>query len=184
MNEPSSSWIGLQDLTKVPKSQHLRKGTCPSPFDAILTASGISRTIDVWDFGSLGPKRTGSSLVNSGHASVWSVESDQDQRYPWTRDAVWTLNRCIWAQHGVWCESTKRLLIPDYFACPRDSTKNSGINFLQDFWLPHFRRYKSAIRSHKATAILFCQPPVLSIPPKFSVEDRQDSQIVYSPHYV
>lgn len=184
MNEPSQSWIGNPDLSVIPPGQHLRKGNCPSPSQAIALGSGIAQEVETWDFGSMGPKKIGTTLVDPKRNSIWLDSSFDDTRYGWSRNDEWKLGSCLWAQHGIWDVTTGVLTRPDYFL--RDAAGNplDTASFLEQFWMPHLREYKMQIRAQHVNAIIFCQPPVLVIPPIFTDEDKKDSQVVYSPHFV
>lgn len=184
MNEPSMSWLGNTNLKVIPKDQHLRKGTCPTPAQAIMLGSGISQKVEVWDFGMTGPKYKCSTIVNPAGSSIWFRDESLGSRFHWRRSDGWHLGECIWAQHGVWDPLEQVILRPDYFARAGDETIISDAVFLKHFWLPHFREYKRMIRAESPNAILFCQPPVLKVPPIFDDIDRKDQRIVYSPHFV
>ena len=181
LNEPAPALIGHPDLTRIPKEQKLRKGTCPTMEQAFLLAAGVAQTVDVWDFGKMGPHKTGTRAIDPRGQSIWAQGSRDDAKYGFKRDPRWDTSRCIWQQHGV--HDGRRVLQPQYFHADHDGQVYDNAKFLDDFWMPHFRRYKAAIRAHHADAILFCQPPVLKIPPVFNAVDRQDSQIVYAPHF-
>lgn len=184
MNEPSQSWIGNSNLSVIPEDQHLRKGTCPTPFQAIATASGLPQEIQTWEFGTTGPKKSGSTLIDPAGTSVWIDNEFDDSLFGWNRDPGWKKGQCIWEQHGLWDSNRNSLLEPGYFAKGPDGLHIDTPAFLQHFWLPHFRRFKVAIREVHASAIIFCQPPVLKVPPIFSSQDKTDMQMVYAPHYV
>jgi hypothetical protein len=49
--------------------------------------------------------------------------------------------------------------------------------------MDHYRKYRDAIRSHHNDSILFCQPPVLEIPPSIKSTKDDDPKMVYAPHY-
>ena len=49
--------------------------------------------------------------------------------------------------------------------------------------MDHYRKYRDAIRSHHKESILFCQPPVLEIPPSIKGTEDDDPKMVYAPHY-
>lgn len=184
MNEPSQSWIGNSNLSVIPQEQHLRKGTCPTPFQAMVTAAGLAQEIQVWDFGTTGPSKKGTTIVDPKGVSVWLKDPDMDRKYGFTRSSEWQLGQCLWEQHGVWNSSRVELLQPRYFMLDLEKDENQTAGFLRLFWMEHFRRFKSSIRSTHSSSIIFCQPPVLKIPPVFTQEDKMDSQIVYAPHYV
>jgi hypothetical protein len=184
MNEPSRGIIGWQDLTVIPDEQKLRKGTTPTAWQGMLTGSGRSCEIDTWDFGSLGPYKSGTQLVDPMGESAWLPSDYDDSRYGWKRDPGWKLGECIWAQHGVWDPSTDELLKKDYFA--KDPATGETIDyewFTNNYFMDHYRKYRNAIRSTHANAILFCQPAVLEIPPSLSGTQDDDPKMVFAPHF-
>lgn len=184
MNEPSQAWIGNSDLSTIHPDQQLRKGTCPTPFQAMVTASGYRQMIQMYEFGAMGARKKGTTLIDPEGASIWLQNNDLDLKYGLNRDVAWPIGRCVWELHGVWNSDGPTLLRPEYFKIGPDGRDLDCAGFLQNFWLQHFRTFKQVIRSSHPSAIIFCQPPVLKIPPVFSEEDRQDTQIVYAPHYV
>lgn len=184
MNEPSQAWIGNCDLSAIHPDQQLRKGTCPTPFQAMVTASGYRQTVQVYEFGAMGARKKGTTIIDPAGISIWLQTDDLDRKYGLRRDACWPLGQCLWELHDIWSSADLVLKLPEYFKIGPDNRELDSAGFLQTFWLPHFRDFKHAIRSTHSHAIIFCQPPVLKIPPVFSREDQKDTQIVYAPHYV
>ena len=183
LNEPNKGLVGQQDLAIVPSEQKLRKGTSPSAWQAILLGSGRSCEVEVWDIGGMGPYKSGSQLVDPQGQVAW-LTSGLDAKYGWKRDPGWRLGECIWAQHGVWDPQTDELKIGDYFAKnPRTGETIDHEAFTNTYFMDFYRKYKSVIRSVHPTAIMFCQPPVLEIPPSIKGTEDDDPNMVYAPHY-
>ncbi|KAI9801654.1 MAG: hypothetical protein M1833_002336 [Piccolia ochrophora] len=184
MNEPNKGLIGYQDLSSVPGEQKLQKGTSPTAWQAILTGSGRACEIDTYDFGGMGSYKTGSRLVDPKGESAWLPADHDDTRYGWKRDPNWKLGECVWAQHGVWDPSTDMLLKKEYFARhPHTGEKIDYEFFTNNYFMEFYRRTKDAIRAVHGTSILFCQPPVLEIPPAIKGTEDDDPNMVFAPHY-
>ena len=184
MNEPNRGLIGWPDLTTIPGEQKLQKGTSPTAWQAILTGSGRSCEIDTWEFGGLGPYKSGTKLVDPKGESAWLPGDYDDSRYGWKRDPDWKLGECLWAQHDIWDPTTDQLLRKDYFARhPKTGKKIDYEYFTNNYYMDMYRKHKQAIRSVHEDAILFCQPPVLEIPPSLKGTEDDDPNMVYAPHY-
>jgi hypothetical protein len=166
MNEPNRGMLGAQDLSTIPSEQKLQKGTSPTAWQAILTGSGRACEIDTWEFGGLGPYKSGSQLVDPQGQSAWLPADHDDTKYGWKRDPGWKLGECLWAQHGIWDPSSDSLLKKDYFAKdPKTGQKLDYEYFTNNYFMDYYRRHRKAITDIHEDAILFCQPPVLEIPP-------------------
>lgn len=184
MNEPNRGLVGCQDLTVIPVDQRLQKGTSPTAWQAILTGSGRACEVDTWDFGGLGPFKSGTQLVDPKGDSAWLPADHNDTRYGWHRDPGWKLGECIWAQHGVWDPFNDELLRKNYFANHPVTHKPLTYEvFTNSYFMEYYRRYRYAIRSVQAEAILFCQPPVLEIPPFLKGTKDDDPKMVFAPHF-
>ncbi|KAK3060815.1 hypothetical protein LTS18_007631, partial [Coniosporium uncinatum] len=184
INEPNRGLIGIQDIAVVPKEQKLRKGTSPTIWQALLTGSGRACEIEVWDFGGMGPYKSGTALIDPNGESAWLPANYDDSHYGWKRDPGWKLGQCIWAQHGVWNPSTDTLLRKDYFAKhPKTGETLDYENFTNHNWMHYYREHRAAIRSVFPKTIMFCQPPVLEIPPSIKGTADEDSNSVFAPHY-
>ncbi|KAG8529356.1 endo-1,4-beta-glucanase [Bacidia gigantensis] len=183
MNEPNRGLIGWQDITVIPTDQKLQKGTSPTAWQAILTGSGRACEIDTWDFGGLGPYKSGSELVDPKGDSAWLPADYDDSRYGWSRDPGWIIGECLWAQHGVWDRSNDQVLRADYFAKAATGKKVDYEYFTNNYFMPYYRKHKKALTSVHKDAIMFCQPPVLEIPPSLKGTEDDDPNMVYAPHY-
>jgi hypothetical protein len=184
LNEPNRGMVGVTDITAIPREQVLQKGTSPTPWQAILTGSGRACEIDTWDVGGLGPYKCGHILVDPHRESVWLPAGYDDSRYGYERGPDWKLGVCIWAQHGVWDPNTDTPLRKDYFQNNPETGKAIDYEaFTNTYFMDFYRKFRDAIRSHHKTSILFCQPPVLELPPSIKGTTDDDPKMVYAPHY-
>ena len=184
MNEPNRGLISWHDLTVIPSEQKLQKGTSPTAWQAIQTGSGRACEIDTWDFGGMGPYRSGRVLVDPQGKMAWLPVDYDDSKYGWKRDPGWRLGECIWAQHGVWDPKHDVLLKKDYFKKnPRTGDVLDYEEFTNTYFMDYYRKHRDAIRAIHKDAILFCQPPVLEIPPSIKGTADDDPKMVYAPHY-
>ncbi|KAI9676884.1 MAG: hypothetical protein M1817_006723 [Caeruleum heppii] len=184
INEPNRGLIGWPDLTMIPGEQKLQKGTSPTAWQAILTGSGRACEIATWDFGGMGPYKSGTALVDPKGETVWLPRDHDDSHYGWKRDADWKLGECLWAQHGIWDPSSDTLLKKDFFSMhPVTKKKLDYEHFTNTYFMDFYRKYKDAIRNVHKDCIMFCQPPVLEIPPSLKGTKDDDPLMVYAPHY-
>lgn len=184
LNEPNRGMIGLPDVSVVPPEQQLQKGTSPTAWQAILTGSGRACEISTWEFGGMGPYKSGSTLVDPQGTMAWLSKDYDESHYGWKRDAGWKLGQCLWAQHGVWDPSSDTLLKNEYFACdPRNGETISYEYFTNHWFMDYYRRYKTEIRDIFPETIMFCQPPVLELPPTIKGTADDDPNMVFTPHF-
>lgn len=184
INEPHRGLIGIQDISVIPPEQQLQLGTSPTAFQALLTGSGRAVEETTWTFGSFGPHQSGKELVDPEGESAWLPTDFDDSQYQWKRDPEWKLGECLWAQHGVWDPSTDTLLRKDYFGKhPKTGETLNYEAFTNTYFLEHYRKYRDAIRSVHTTAILFCQPPVMELPPDIKGTTDDDKNMVHAVHY-
>ena len=184
MNEPNRGIIGYQDITAIPSEQKLQKGTSPTAWQAILTGSGRACEIDTWDFGGLGPYKSGTALVDPEGKSAWLSRDYDDTKYGWKRDPEWRLGECLWAQHGIWDPATDTLLKKDYFAKdPRNGATIDYEYFNNHWFMDHYRRYRNMVKSVFPDSLMFLQPPVFEIPPSLKDTDDDDPNMIFCPHF-
>lgn len=184
MNEPHRGLVGIQDLSVIPPDQQLQLGTSPTAFQAMLTGAGRACEISTWAFGGFGPYQTGRELIDPEGESVWLPTTYDDSKYGWKRDPGWKLGECLWAQHGVWDTATNELLRSDYFAKnPRDGEVLDYEKFTNTYFMEHYRAYRDALRSVCPDSIMFCQPPILEIPPYTKGTPDDDPNMVHASHY-
>ncbi|KAL8886064.1 MAG: hypothetical protein Q9215_006175 [Flavoplaca cf. flavocitrina] len=184
MNEPNRGLVGFQDISVIPSEQKLQKGPSPTAWQAILLGSGRSCEMNTWDFGGLGPYKSGTTLVDPKGEMAWLPADYDDSKYGWKRDPNWKLGECIWAQHGLWNQSSDELLKKDYFAKDPESGRKIDYEYFTNKWfMSYYRKHKEAITSVYPSAIMFCQAPVLEIPPSIKGTEDDDPNLVFSPHY-
>ncbi|KAJ5124273.1 uncharacterized protein N7515_008098 [Penicillium bovifimosum] len=184
MNEPHRGIIGVQDISVIPAEQQLQLGTSPTAFQAMLTGSGKACEQTTWAFGNFGPYKTGTNLVDPAGEIAWLPADHDDSKYGWQRGPGWKLGECIWAQHGVWDPSTDTLIQKDYFSKnPQTGEPLDYEKFTNSYFMDHYRSFKDAIRESFPDAIMFCQPPVMEVPPDVKGTSDDDPNMVHAVHY-
>ncbi|KAI0781531.1 glycoside hydrolase [Trametes elegans] len=185
MNEPYEGFVGYADLNTVPTKQGstLKKGPFPSPAQSLRLGMGEAQTVENWKFTNMGPKRDGTVTIDPQGVRMWAdPESEPDGTHPqwgWRRDAGWPLGTCIWALHGVWDIESGTVLVPDYFRYHPDGQE---VEFIDDFWRPHWEVFATRIRAAHPEAIHFVAPPVFAPPPELS-EDFLKGRCCLSTHF-
>jgi hypothetical protein len=187
MNEPSEGLCGFANLNEFSEhsSAQLKKGPTPTAAQSLRLGMGTKQTVENWDFGQFGPKKTGEVTIDPKGVRVWADAAAEPggvhPRWGWRRDAGWQLGTCLWAQHGVWDPESGYVQQPEYFRyVPHEGPR--AVDFNADYWKPHWRRFAARIRGAHAEAILFVNPPVFSVPPALEEEDVR-GRCAYSAHY-
>lgn len=185
MNEPNRGLVGWEHLDAIPKELNMKKGTCPTPWQSLLTGAGRAVEVDTYDFGSFGPYKSGTQLVDPEGTSAWLLPEDsRDEWYGFKRDVNWKLGICLWAQHGIWEPDTDTLLKPEYFAKkPRTGQTLTYEAFTNSYFIKHVGVYKSAVREHHKDCILLLQGPVLEIPPTIKGTIHDEKRLIFATHY-
>lgn len=185
LNEPNKGMIGYHDISVIPKEQALKKGTCPTIWQTMLTGSGRAVEVETWDMGGLGPYKVGRTLVDPHGEVAWLPEGYDESRYGYKRDPGWKLGECVWAQHGVWDPSTNTLLRKDYFAKhPATGDTIDYPYFTNHYFMDFFRKYRDMVRSYHRNAIILLQGPTMELPPLIKdTPDGDDPLLVYAPHW-
>ena len=185
MNEPNRGMTGYVDLTVIPKEHPLKKGTCPTMWQTLLTGMGRACEVETWDMGGMGPYKTGKKLVDPQGVKAWLPADYDDSRYGWKRDPGWKLNECLWAQHGVWDPSTDTILRKDYFSKePGTGRAITHEHFTNTYFMNFWRNFKTACRSVHKDCIMLMQFPTLELPPEIKgTEDAEDTRMAFTPHY-
>lgn len=183
LNELNHGLLGFDDITKLPQDNSLKLGTTPTPLQAMLLGMGVSQEVDVYEFKSLGPAKTGTQVVDPQGQTAWLPKDYDDSRYGWKRDPGWELGTCIWAQHGVWDVATGEVLKPEYFKrTPEGQVLDSAV-FNELYFANYWNKFYMGMREIDKKMFLLCQPPVLTVPPNMKNSAFMDSRIIYSPHY-
>ena len=137
MNEPHPGFIGYSNLYNL-ENAALAFGPVPSPFQAMLAASGHSVQVPVYVPWLKGWRVTGKETINPRKLSLF-------------REGF----SCPWKQAGVWTDEDDdpRLLEPEYFA----ELNGKSIRFTDDFLKPFLIRYIETMKEAKNSA----EKPVL-----------------------
>ena len=187
MNEPFEGFCGHANLNEYPSQQTstLKKGTFPTPAQSLRLGMGQKQTVDNWVFDSWGPRKSGTVTIDPHGVRVWAdPESEPEGVHPvwgWRRDPGWELGKCLWALHGVWDIQSGYVIVPDYFKnSPSDMDRE--VDFLEDYWRPHWHAFSSRIRLSHPEAIHFVAPPVFAQPPPIA-EAELNGRCCYSTHY-
>ncbi|KAJ7182548.1 glycoside hydrolase family 5 protein [Mycena crocata] len=173
MNEPFEGLCGWEDLAQNPIAQGstLKKGTYPTPRRACASAWASRRQLTI-----------GPSVRPDDMAEPEDEPNRKHPKWGWTRASSWTLGTCLWAQHGIWDVETGFLMLPQYFRMLPGAEADAPVEFIEDYWKPHFIAFASRIRSAHPEAILFVQPPVFARPPELD-EGVLAGRCAYSGHY-
>ncbi|GAA5931458.1 uncharacterized protein JCM15063_001473 [Sporobolomyces koalae] len=188
LNEPNPGYLGTADLNSHGKESVLRVGPMPTAFQAMKLGMGHACEVENWKSGSLGPKRDGSVLVEPKGVIAWldpERDAEAASQYGWERDAGWKMGTCVWAQHGIWDVETLELHTPNYFDEYKGSTnadKPRPVEFGQDYWLAHWRKWAPVVRSVHPEAIHFVHSPVFQVPPRIEGPEIQ-GRAVFSSHF-
>ncbi|KAJ7220414.1 glycoside hydrolase family 5 protein [Mycena rebaudengoi] len=149
---------------------------------ASASAWAKPQTVDNWTFGTFGPARDGTVTIDPKGRTIWAApDTEPGGVHP-------NSGPCIWAQHGVWDVETGFVMLPQYFRFLSASAAAPGpepddpVEFIEDYWKPHFVAFSRRIRTAHPEAILFVQPPVFARPPALD-GDVLRGRCAYSGHY-
>ena len=137
MNEPHPGFIGNSDL-RLLQNAALAKGPVPSPWEAMIAASGRPVKAPVYTPWIKGWKVIGSKTINPGGVSLF-------------REGY----SCPWKQAGIWTDEGEnpRLLKPDHFF----SYKGRPCRFTDDFLKPFMLRYIEKINEIDRPSLFFIE---------------------------
>ncbi|MDR0601847.1 MAG: cellulase family glycosylhydrolase [Treponema sp.] len=142
MNEPHQGFIGHRDAGKS-ENPMMPVGAMPSPFDAMLAASGHSVKVPV--------RPGGHEILNPEGISLF-------------RDGF----SCPWKEAGVWTpEGGGRLLRKEHFAFYR----GRPANFTEDFLKPFMIRFIETMKEPNPAALFFIEGPPPGIHPVWGPGD-------------
>lgn len=139
MNEPSSGFIGVEDLEK--PVGFIQSGYAPTALQGMALGEGIAQDVGFWN------------------SSVWTLLRGKPSRVetidPHGQRAWREGFECVWKQAGVWgcdAQGKPQLLEPNYF---------SNVHFGTDFYLPFARKFAKQIQQVFTNAMIFVElPPV------------------------
>lgn len=193
INEPGEGFLGIPNLNDFPPSQDFKKGPSPTPIQSFNLGVGRSqKDVEVWDFNSLGPKKTGKTdLTPVDGQGCWLTKKEADDAanfFGWKLDYdFWgdepdsTASGDIWAAHGVWDRHSGKILESSYFHHPTKNPKEE-YDFTSNFWVAHWAKYLKRIRESHPQAISFCNPPVFAKSPSLDPEIHQ-GRMCLSAHF-
>ncbi|EIM82341.1 glycoside hydrolase [Stereum hirsutum FP-91666 SS1] len=190
LNEPSEGLVGYADLNAYPQHQtsQLKKGPTPTPAQSLRLGMGKAQEVDHWTFGTFGPSKDGTVTIDPKGRTIWSAPETEEggvhPRYGWRRDGGWTLGVCVWALHGIWDVETGYVMLPEYFRSVPclEGDEPREVEFIADYWRPHWSAYAKMVKSIQPEAIHFVAPPVFAQPPPLD-ELELAGRCAYSTHY-
>ena len=142
MNEPHPGFIGCRDLNGL-ENAALATGPVPSPFQAMIAASGRPVEVPSYIPWLKGWKALGRKIINPDGISIF-------------REGF----GCPWKQAGVWTDEdgSPRLLKPDHFSRPV-SGPNQGqpVHFSDDFLKPFMLRYIERMKEADRPILFFIE---------------------------
>ncbi|POM73219.1 LOW QUALITY PROTEIN: Glycosyl hydrolase [Phytophthora palmivora] len=148
MNEPSSGYLGLGDLSKHFHHGELKYDLAPTPFQGMALADGYQQVIQRWSNGA-------NQHVLGRPDELVTVDPNGVRAWQQGR-------RCIWRDEGIWDVDSLTgqpvLLRPDHFA---------GIMFGRDCYVPFAARFAERVRSILPHILLFVELPPL----EFSIDE-------------
>jgi hypothetical protein len=124
MNEPSSGYIGIEDIT-VPYEMEL-VGDAPTPFESMMLGAGIPVDVEHFEAGTFGINSKGRVMRNDNRASVWMNGTGG-----------------LWQKNGVWKMNNGKPEVVDkeYFS----KVQGRKIEFNRDYYEPFAKRYADSI---------------------------------------
>ena len=143
MNEPNAGFLGQRDLSRL-ENAIVALGPVPSPFQAMIAASGNSVSVPVYTPWLKGWIACGRKTINPLGISLF-------------KDGF----SCPWKQAGVWKDGdlspgnkgTPRLLVPDYFS----NHNGRRIRFTDDFLKPFLIRFIERMSKVKKPLLFFIE---------------------------
>ncbi|MBR8535890.1 cellulase family glycosylhydrolase [Carboxylicivirga sediminis] len=164
MNEPSSGYVGVNDLSQPFPTSVV--GLTPTPFQGMLLGAGIPQEVQEYELGKVSLIDKGKVLVNRERKLAWK-KAEQD----------------IWKEAGIWQlrdGEEPKLLKPDYFT--RVNGKN--VNFNNDYYIPFIKAYQKAIHSIDPDWFLCVDNVLFPLPHKLPMLKEQEiSNLVDGSHW-
>jgi len=159
MNEPYSGFIGRTDLSAL-EYNLLPLGPMPTPWEAMLAASGEAVKTGVYIPDVKGSKKTGEAVLNPERERLFREGYE-----------------CPWKTAGVWTDEggQKKLLKKDHFALFR----GKPVNFTEDFLRPFQKKYIE--RMNDRPAIFFIEGIPQGAHPSWS--HTEGEEVVNAFHY-
>ncbi|TYZ66900.1 hypothetical protein PybrP1_002075 [[Pythium] brassicae (nom. inval.)] len=137
MNEPSTGFIGVADLSE--SMGALKNGYAPTPFQGMVLGEGVAQSVEVWAnsiWTWLRNKPARTELVDPKGVRAWRSGHE-----------------CVWKNEGVWrfgSDGKPVLLKPKHFA---------DVDFGKDLYVPFTTRFAKSIQSVLPKAMIFVEMP-------------------------
>ncbi|MFX0040683.1 MAG: cellulase family glycosylhydrolase [Candidatus Heimdallarchaeota archaeon] len=165
LNEPEQGWIekkvdgfGAEKLSE-------GLGYTFTPFDAMVTGSGYSRTIGFSEVKRFGIKETRKDELNKGKVSCWS----QHTKDIWKEEGVWGLNE----------NGDPIILNNNYFTIRNDKK----VDFYKDYLTPFIRKYTKVIREVIPQAIIFFEGSAIRLIKGEKIQFDVPDNVVHAGHW-
>jgi len=164
LNEPTIGFIGI----KVDGSNNKIKesiGYDFTPFDAIVTGAGFTRTVPYKEVKGLSIKVTRNDKINPKKVSCWINESGD-----------------IWKKEGVYGldKNGKPIILNNDYFVERNGKK---VNYFHDYLSPFIRKYSEELRSINPDTIIFYEGPAETILKGKDIEFVLPGNIVNALHW-
>lgn len=159
MNEPSSGYIGLDDLSQ--SLGQLNNGFMPTAFEGMVLGEGIAQEVEFWSssvWSWLRGKSDGKTLVDPKGVRAWKSG-----------------HHCVWQNEGIWrigSNGQPELLKPKHFA---------NADFGKDFYVPFTTKFTQSIQRVLSKSMIFIEMPPMELGPASSFPDI-DPKVI--PHAV
>ncbi len=164
LNEPTPGWIGyLLDGSDVVQSKVI--GYAFTPFEAMVTASGIPREIPYQAISRFKLREIRRDLLNPEGVSCWQ-EGVEDF---WQREGLWEISQT----------GDPVIIENEHFM----KVKGKSVNFTNDYFAPFVLEYSKAIREVIPEAIIFLVPPYGTFIETKSLPRTLPEQVVFAPHW-
>ena len=152
-NEPSSGYIGLNDLNAYGQ---LLNGMVPTYFEGMVAGGGHEVEVSEYHFKPTGPKEIGKYKLNPTHNLAWE-KKEKD----------------LWFNAGIYSydKNAKPVLIkPGYFA----SKNGKKVNFNNDYYKPFLLRFQDSIKSVNPEWLIFAESSFTSEIPEFTESEAKN----------
>ncbi|NPA37197.1 MAG: cellulase family glycosylhydrolase [Chlorobi bacterium] len=126
MNEPSSGYIGIKDITA--KWNYDIVGDNPTAYEGMVLGAGVPYEVGHFEVGIAGLREAGKKLLNEKAENIWNDSTG------------------IWQKEGVWRlldDGSPKMLVKNYFS----EVNGRKVDFNKDYYEPFAVRYADSIRS-------------------------------------
>lgn len=166
LNEPSSGFLGLTDITRLERAVS-RMGPMPTPWQAMQAGSGHAMEVDRYRITLKGQSVAGRAALGREGVRAW-------------KEGV----QCVWRRAGVWDEACGKpvLLKPDAFSRGRDGEPlDFGERALKPFARRFIREMRAAAGRESRRFLLFLETAPNTEPPAWTSDD--DPAAVNAEHW-